>query len=235
MNAETEAAHIQLMEDMSHELAVALDSLVGKRAEAVDLYLLWMCKGMCLLSAGYLTLKKEKNDHAARVLVRTAIETALKLAAVYQKPATFYRIAYTEHQEDGKFLNAADENHVITDPAKHAAKWQMNRNSIAAIFPDDELKDEVISAYDLSRIGKMPSLYDFNFRLYCNYTHATLRAHVDSEHIVREADYATLESVIYLALVVAKSRLGADCPNLSGYQGRVQSLAPSAETVKALA
>ena len=227
MNAEKECAHLQLIDEMGHELAVALDGLRGKKPSApVNLYLFPMCQGLCLLSAGFLKLKKEKNDHAARVLIRTAVETALKLGAVYEKPTNLYRIAYSEHLEDGKFLQAADENQVVTDPAKHAAKWDKEKATLAALFPGQELKEEKISAYDLAREAKVPYLYDFHFRLYCNYTHATLRAHVNPEHIVREADYAALEAILHIALVVARDRLGAPCAQLADFFARVQALKP---------
>jgi hypothetical protein len=72
----------------------------------------------------------------------------------------------------------------------------------------------------------VPYLYDFHFRLYCNYTHATLRAHVNPEHIVKEADYAALEAVLRIALVVTRDRLGVPCPQLANFLARVQELKP---------
>lgn len=230
MDPKTEQAHLQLLSDMRAELAAGLAGIPPAKLTGINLYLSPMCFGLSDVSAGFVTLQKAGNEHASRVLIRTAIETALKLSAVYEHPPILYRIAYTEHVEDGKFLKAADESKIVVTPELHAAKWAKAGPVLASLFPGEALKDETVSAYDLARLGKMPYLYDFHFRLYCNYTHATLRAHSSPNHFLPEVDYTAVESALYVALVVARNRLGADCPNVKSYTERVKALTPAQES-----
>lgn len=223
MDAKTEEAHLQMLSDMQAELAAACASLRPANLSGVKGYSYRMCVGVSDLSAGFLTLKRAENNHAARILIRTGIEATLKLAAVNEKPSTLFRIAYTEHKDEGKFLSAANENKIKITPGLLAAKWKKSRLGLASLFPGEKLKDDEIKAYDLSRIGKITWLYDFQYRLYCNYTHATLRAHAAPEHFDPAVDYLTVFQCLLIALTVTES-LGGHCPMIHTYQTRVQEL-----------
>lgn len=226
MDAKIEDAHLQLLSDMQAELAAALASLNATNLKGVKGYSYQMSAGVSDLSAGFLILKKARNNHAARILIRTGIETALKLAAVHEKPATLYRIAYTEHEGDRKFLGAADENKIKITPELIAAKWQKLRLGLAPLFPGEALEDSKISTPELSVIGKMPGLYDFQYRLYCNSTHATLRAHASPESFIPAVDYLAVAQCLYAALVVIQS-LGGNCPQIQTYTARIGLLSTS--------
>jgi hypothetical protein len=84
-----------------------------------------------------------------------------------------------------------------------------------------------ISAETLGQWSKMPDLYNFQFKLYCNYTHATLRAHATPEHFDPELDYLTVSQCLFTALIVVNKRLGGNCPNIDAFFKRVKALGPN--------
>lgn len=224
VDAATEQARIELLGEMQTELAAGLAGIDSKILAGVNRYLLQSCSAISDLVSGYLTLKNAGNTHAARVLVRTCIEAALKVGAVYEKPSALYRIAFTEHLGDGQFLTAADENNIIVKPGMIDAKWAKTKRALSSLFPGEQLKDAPISAETLGQWSKMPDLYNFQFKLYCNYTHATLRAHATPEHFDPELDYLTVSQCLFTALVVVNKRLGGNCPNIDAYFVRVKAL-----------
>lgn len=226
MDTTAEVALIQLLTDMHAELAAGLAEINSKTLTDVKKYFHSTCSGISDLASGFLTLKKAGNTHAARVLIRTCIEATLKVGAVYEKPSALYRIAFTEHVGDGQFLTAADENEIIVTPGMIDAKWAKIKPVLTSLFPGEELKDASINAETLGHWSKIPDLYNFQFRLYCNYTHATLRAHATPEHFDPELDYLTVSQCLFTALFVVNKGLGGDCPNIDTYFKRVKALGP---------
>ena len=226
MDTAAKQAHIQLLAEMHAELAAGLAGINPTALTGVARYFHPTCAGIADLAAGFLTLKQAGHIHAARVLIRTFIEATLKIGTVYEKPSALYRIAFTEHVGDGQFLTAADENKIVVTPGMIDAKWAQTKPALASLCPDEQLKDAAISAETLGKWSKMPDLYNFQFKLYCNYTHATLRAHVSPEHFDPELDYLTVSQCLFTALVVVNKRLGGICPNIEAYFRRVQALGP---------
>jgi hypothetical protein len=228
MDATAEQALIQLLTEMHAELAAGLAEIDPRNLIGVKKYFHPTCSGLANLGAGFLALKKTENTHAARVLIRTCIETALKVGTVYEKPPALYRIAFTEHVGDRQFLIAADENNIVVTPGMIDAKWAKTNSALSSLFPGEQLKDAAISAETLGEWSKMPDLYNFQFKLYCNYTHATLSAHATPEHINPELDYLTVAQCLFTALVVVNKGLGGNCPNIDAYFKRVRALGPKA-------
>lgn len=226
MDATKEQAIVQLLAEMHAELAAALAKVDSKALTGVKKYFHPTCSGISELGSGFLTLKKTGNTHAARVLIRTCVEATLKVGAVYEKPSALYRIAFTEHVGDRQFLTAADENNIIVTPGMIDAKWSKIKSVLSSLFPDEQLKDAAISAETLGQWSKMPDLYNFQFKLYCNYTHGTLRAHATPEHFDPELDYLTVAQCLFTALVVVNKRLDGNCPNIDAYFKKVKALGP---------
>lgn len=226
MDASPEQAHLKLLAEIQTELAAGLAGINPKTLTGVSRYLHPTCSAIADLGSGFITLKKAGNTHAARVLVRTCIEAALKVGTVYEKPSALYRIAFTEHIGDRQFLTAADENKIIVTPGMIDAKWAKTKPVLSSLFPGEQLKDAPISAETLGQWSKMPDLYNFQFKLYCNYTHATLRAHATPEHFDPELDFLTVSQCLFTALVVVNKRLGGNCPNIDAYFVRVKALGP---------
>ena len=226
MDTATEQGYIQLLAEMQVELAGGLAEIDSKTLTGVNKYFHPTCSGISDLCAAFLTLKKAGNTHAARVLIRTCIEATLKVGTVYEKPSALYRIAFTEHVGDSQFITAADENKIIVTPGMVDAKWAKTKLALSSLFPGEQLKDAPISAETLGQWSKMPDLYNFQFKLYCNYTHATLRAHATPENFDPELDYLTVSQCLLAALVVVSKSLGGNCPNIDTYFGRVEALGP---------
>jgi hypothetical protein len=215
---------IQLLTEMHAELTAGLAGINFKTLTGIKRYFHPTCSGIADLASGFLTLEKSGNTHAARVLIRTCIEAALKIGAVYEKPSALYRIAFTEHVGDGQFLAAADENKIIVTPGMIDAKWAKTKPLLLSLFPREKLKDDPISAETLGRWSKMTDFYNFQYKLYCNYTHATLRSHATPEHFPPELDYLTVSQCLLTALVVLNKSLGGNCPNIDTYFKRVKAL-----------
>lgn len=228
MDTQSEQTRLQLLTEMQAELSAGLASVVPKSLSGVKRYIHPTCLSISDIVSGFLTLKKAGNVHAARVLVRTCIEATLKVCTVYEKPQALYRIAFTEHVGDVQFLTAADENKIIVTPGMVDAKWAGVKAVLSSLFPDEQLKDAPISAETLGQWSKMPDLYNFQYKLYCNYTHATLRAHATPELFDPELEYLTLSQCLFAALVVVEKSLGGKCPNIEAYLERVKALGPKA-------
>ncbi len=226
MDATKEQALVQLITEMHTELANALAGIDSKTLTGIRKYFYPTCSGISELGSGFLTLERAENTHAARVLIRTCIEATLKVGTVYEKPSALYRIAFTEHVGDRQFLTAADENGIIVTPGMIDAKWAKIKSSLSSLFPSEQLKDAPISAETLGQWSKMPDLYNFQFKFYCNYTHATLRAHATPEHFDPELDYLTVSQCLFTALVVVNKGLAGNCPNIDTYFKRVKALGP---------
>ncbi|HRG54764.1 MAG TPA: hypothetical protein PLG56_01910 [Lacunisphaera sp.] len=234
MDATKEQALVRLLTEMQAELAAALAGVDFNTLTGIERYFHPTCSGISELGSGFLTLKKVGNTHAARVLIRTCIEAALKVGTVYEKPSALYRIAFTEHVNDCQFLTAADENGIIVTPGMIDAKWAKIKSSLSSLFPGEELMDAAISAETLGLWSKMPDLYSFQYKLYCNYTHATLRAHATPEHFDPELDYLTVFQCLFTALVVVNKRLSGNCPSIDTYSKRVKALGPKPSQPPAL-
>lgn len=233
MDATAEQTLMQLLTEMQVELTAALAGISPQDLTGTKKYFYPTCSGISDLGSGFLALKKIGNTHAARVLIRTCIEATLKVGTVYEWPSALYRIAFTEHVGDRQFLTAADENNIVVTPGMIDAKWVKIKSALSSLFPDEQLKDAAISAETLGQWSNMTDLYDFQFKLYCNYTHATLGAHATPEHIDTELDYLTIAQCLFTALVVVNKRLGGNCPNIDAYLKRVKALGPKSQLLSA--
>ncbi len=224
MDTATEQAYIQLLADLRTELSVGLAGIDPASLSGVNKYFHPTCSGISDLAAGFLTLKNSGNTHAARVLIRTCIEATLKVGTVYECPPALYRIAFTEHVGDGQFLSAADVSGIVVTAGMIDAKWAKIKPILSSLFPGEQLKDALITASTLGQWSKVPELYNFQYRLYCNYTHATLRSHATPEHFEPEVDYLTLSHCLFIALAVVTKRLGCHCPNIDAYFTRAKAI-----------
>lgn len=216
MDTAAEQSQLQLIAATQANLSAALGAIKTASLSGTKRYLHPMCMGIADLAAGFVTLKQAGNTHAARVLIRTCIETTLKVGAVHEQPSALYRIAFTEHLGDVGFLKAADENQLIVKPEMIDERWKKISPALKSLFPGEQLKEAGISAETLAQWAKLPVLYDFYFKLYCNYTHGTLRAHAMPEHIAVEVDYSAVLGCLYAAIVIAGAALGANSPNFVG-------------------
>jgi len=227
-NPETEL--LTLLSDLEVELTAALNSLGGTVPNAItDRYYLNVGKYILGAADGYLILRRQNRVDASKLLVRPAIEAMVRVHALRQKPEIFYQIAYSERLEDHKWLRAAAEKtgmpYAKDDPDPPG--WGEFEKAFQREFPKVPLERSKLSLRDAAVIGGLEDYYDSHYRLYCQYTHAALRAMGGhSDEISDSADTRTMILCAFAALG-ALTDIGAESPNADSLHARVDDLSKS--------
>jgi hypothetical protein len=107
-SASAEEESLKLVEEIVAEMTRALDSLTGKKHKGLfDGYQFWSSKHLHRAADAFAFLRRSGRLDGTKFLMRPAIEMAFRLLAVRQHPNLLYRIAFSEHIQEKKFLNAA--------------------------------------------------------------------------------------------------------------------------------
>src|SRR6266496_2908465 len=108
MNSEfSESTMLKLLSDTQAELRDALKALGGKQSDGlVEFYPFYSAAHINRAVEGYLYLRKSGRVEASKHLIRTAIEATIRLQAVAKKPDLLFRIAFTEFNEDKKWVRS---------------------------------------------------------------------------------------------------------------------------------
>ena len=85
-------------------LLTGLATLPADKLSGVPRYIRDSCAVISEITEGYIVLRQANKITASRVLIRPAIEAAMKLAAVRLDPNNLLNIAHTEAKGDGKLL-----------------------------------------------------------------------------------------------------------------------------------
>src|SRR4029453_13929456 len=100
-SASGEEKSLKLVEDFNSELMDALDSLGGKKGNALlDTYRFWSSKHLQRAVDGFAFLRRAGRMDGSKFLVRPALEMAFRLQAVRKHPDLLYRIEFSEHHRD---------------------------------------------------------------------------------------------------------------------------------------
>ena len=221
-----ESRSLELLVDNQKELGDALDSLGGKKPDsALDNYKFRCSVYMGRASKAFLFLRDAKQIPESRFLVRPAIEMMIKLEALGARPDLLYRIAYTETQEDRTWFRAIAERQGQTfdesAPQQGLARF---RQECAKSSSNPDLKDERISLRCLALIIGMHGYYDTFYRMYCRFTHASLRALIDGlDEVATDEDNVTMALCVFSAIKSLVS-IGALAPNLDFLHQRREAL-----------
>src|SRR5262245_8812326 len=106
--ASVEQESLDLLAAFVAEITEALSSLDGKKHNWLfDNYRFWSSKHLHRAADGFAFLRRAGRADASKFLIRPAIETVLRLQAVKKHPDLLYRIAFSEHCQDERFLRAA--------------------------------------------------------------------------------------------------------------------------------
>jgi hypothetical protein len=189
------------LEPLQKILASALNSLGGKSRNGLD----EAYKGYCAVlinraAVGFLCLKKNELDYSARMLIRPALEAMFKLLAVKQEPAVLYRIARHEHEEDEKWARPFATCSKDVHDESFKRKWEDFKKEYQQAFPTHPLTDSSISLRSLAAKAKVDPYYDSHYRLYCQFTHATLRASADDLEDFSKEDERTVVATLIVAI-----------------------------------
>jgi hypothetical protein len=221
-----ENSSLQLLLAAQKELGDALDSVGGKKPKnALDNYKFWCSVYLGRASKAFLFLRDAKQIPESRFLVRPAIEMMIKLEALAQRPDLLYRIAYTETQEDRTwFCLLADAIGEKFDESEQQKSMERFKQECAKLSTSADLKDERISLRCLALIIGIQRYYDSHYRMYCRFTHASLRALIGNlDDVATDEDNVTMVLCV-LSAIKSVVAIGGAAPNFGALHDRREAL-----------
>jgi hypothetical protein len=170
-----EAKSLELVRDIQTELVTGLNALGRKSHRGLeDQFPFYSASHINRAVEGYLLLRQQFRFDASRLLIRPAIEAAIKILAVRNQPDLLYRIAYSEHLEDRKLVaRAADAAAYF---AQLEEKWCEFVKAYSDHFPKHELVDKRLPLRCAAIAARIEAYYDSAYRLYSQFAHAAFRA-----------------------------------------------------------
>src|SRR4029453_552745 len=211
-SAEQEA--LALLGDIVEEITRALNSLGGKKHNGLfDNYRFWSSKHLHRAAGGFVFLRRSGLGDASKFLIRPAIEIVLRLQAVKKHPDLLYRIAFSEHCQDERFLRAAAEySQQPYDDTQGKKKWKRFSDAFTAEFPNIPRVDKELSIACAAEKAEMKPIYDGDYRIYCRYAHGALRA--SARGLDEETDLHDNPAMILCASIALDTlvSLGAESP-----------------------
>jgi len=168
---------LDLAERSQQELSAALNSLGGQQSEGLASNFRLYCARHIYRSAdGFIALRRTGRNYSARLLIRPAMESMFKLLAVEVDPEVLYRIARYEHEQDKKWARPFVPTSGSSFDSEFEKKWDEFSAAYATQYPDHTRNSSPIDLRSLADKAKAGKYYDSHYRLYCQYTHAALRA-----------------------------------------------------------
>lgn len=138
-----EIRSLKLVCEIQEELAAALNSLGGKKHRGLEDQFPFYCASHINRAVeGYVLLRQQFRLDASRLLIRPAIEAAIKILAVRNQPDLLYRIAYSERLEDKKWIGAAARREGVDYVAQEEDGWKEFVKTYSDHFPEHKLMDE---------------------------------------------------------------------------------------------
>jgi len=226
----SEVVGMALLSELQPAIATAIVCLRGKPQKRVeDLFYFYACDHINTAVDGFIILRRDHRIDGARLLVRPALETMLRLMAVCAKPHLVYRVLFDEAGEHDKWIGAVAKRHDEPyTPVIDRDEWRKFKATCASQFGADKLMDAPFSAYDAAAAIGAEAYYDSRYRAYCQYTHGALEAvsgNLD-EPIDPEDSRVMLTSAMTALDVLVD--MGADCPNIESFRARFLAIVKEA-------
>lgn len=212
------------------ELAEGLRSIMNEPRNGVADYHYNYARYINNTLHSFLVLCGANEVESARILIRPALEVALRLEALRQFPETMVQIARWEHDENKKAANALKPEEKAATDAIFAEYWVDFLRAYRISYPNHQINESPLSAHDAARITGILNIHDLYYRFYCRYSHgamSTLLGHWD--------DFADQDANVaghcLMVAVAAISDLGASLPNKESLEKEYLSFrAPPAST-----
>jgi hypothetical protein len=223
-SASAEEESLTLVDDLVREITKALDSLAGKKHNGLfDNYRFWSSKHLHRAADGFAFLRRFGRMDASKFLVRPAIDLVFRLEAVKKHPDLLYRIAFSEHRQDERFLrSAAEQSKQPYNDAEGKEKWKRFSDAFTAEFPKIPKVDKELSVVCTAEKAGLKPIYDSHYRTYCQYAHGALRASIGGlDEATDPADNRTIALCAFFALDTLVS-LGGESPNRDRLFQRLQ-------------
>lgn len=225
MTASDEKRWFDFLGDIQRELAYALDSLGGVQSNGIlDNFRFYSASHINRSVDGFLFLRKSGRIDSSRLLVRPAIEAAIRVLAVRKRPELLYQIAHREQSEYRKWtrppsIKLGDTNYDTRDEQR----WQDFRTLYAQQLPQHQMVDHDLTLFDAAKLAGIGGYYETAYRLYCNFTHASLQAIMGTlEHF----EYEDSRAMSWCSLAALEELIAtkAEAPQFSELQRRFSEL-----------
>jgi hypothetical protein len=169
---------LQLVSEIQQELAKGLDSLGGKTHRGLeDQFPFYSASHINRAVEGYVLLRQQLRLEASRLLIRPAIEAAIKILAVRKQPELLYQIAYSERLEDQKLIRKGASLRGSGDElAQEQRNWDDFVKAYREHFPTHRFKEKKLSLRVAASAAGIEDYYDSAYRVYCQFSHAAFRA-----------------------------------------------------------
>jgi hypothetical protein len=218
----SEVVGMTLLSELQPAIAAALDSVGGKLTKGVaDLYYLYASRHINTAVDAFIVLRRDHRIDGARLLVRPALETMLRLRAVRAKPHLLYRVLFAEALESDKWLGGVAKRHGV--PYTRVCdrdEWRTFKTRCASEFGAEKLEDIPLSSYDAAAAIAVEAYYDSHYRAYCQYTHGALEAVSGNLDEVIDPEDTRVMLNCAMSALEALVDMGADCPNIESFRGR---------------
>ena len=222
----SEVVGMTLLSQLGPAIAAALDSLGRKPTKSVaDLYYLYASRHINISVDAFILLRRHHRVDGARLLVRPALETMLRLRAVHAKPYLLYQVLFAEAAQRDKWIGGVAKRHNIPyTPVCELDVWQEVKARCASEFGAEKLKDIQLSAYSAAEAIGLEAYYNSHYRAYCQYTHGVLEAVSGNlDELTDPEDTRVMLSSAMSALEVLVD-IGADCPDMESFRQRFSNL-----------
>jgi hypothetical protein len=138
-------------------------------------------KWLSELSESFTLLKRQGVGRSHKVLVRSILECTFYVVAVCRKPELIWQVFIHQWQEEGNMLPDNPPEYKAT----HLRNKEAVRRRFQSMFGHEPLKDNAMSAYGAAKEADLIEVYQKFYRLYCKYSHGSLKG------IVGEFDSVT--------------------------------------------
>lgn len=217
---------IGLLADLQNELALALNSLGGKESQGLhDHYEVYMSGYVNRAAEGFVFLRTAGRVDSSKLLVRPAMEAAIRLLAIRKQPPLLYRIAFSEHQSDSAWLRAlGDQAGGAFNEADFQKQWSEFKQKYIEQFPQYPPVDKPIGIESLAQKAGIGGYYHSHYRTYCKHAHGTIRAVRGFLDDLTDREDTRAMSWSVFAALEGLPRLGAESRNLELLRTRLATL-----------
>jgi hypothetical protein len=209
-----EEISLNLLQEIQAELAGALGSLAGQQAEGlVQSYLVYSASAVNRATEGYLHLRRSGRIEASKLLIRTTLEVLFRIRAVQAKPELMFRIAFTEFQDDKKWIRSLNQRDVERATRTIAETWVEFKKVYQSAYPKHSCEERELTLREAAEAAGLDPCYNSFYRLYCRFTHGAFRATTGYLNEFENRD-TRLMALCACAAIESIESAGASAPNL---------------------
>lgn len=167
----TEGEVLNAMRGEIQDFRASLDQLNGKKpVSLVEAYVLPCLVTILVSIDGFVRLREIGAIRGSRMLVRPAIEATFNAEAARKDPSFLFRKGYSEILEDSKFKPKNEKDAFIKD---HLGRLEEHFKTDAPKLPRNAT---LINVWEIAKAAGLTPIYERHYRLFCQYTHGSIRA-----------------------------------------------------------